>query len=146
MPIPVTPIKQPFITKNLTDHQIDQHSVLVATNPLSIMANSNHQQRVEFAELPKLPPPLAAHPIFQFLHEKVATIDAEILGATSRSRKLKVITQTAAVHLTCLKLAKAIAVEEEDRDQHHKKAWAKALIQIVDRARDVMAFFHISEL
>ena len=125
-----------FSFKTLSKHLNTAHSFL------SIMANSSLEQRVEFQELSKLPPPLAAHPTFQFLHDRVSAIDAEILGAKSRKRKLKIVTQTAAVHLTCLRVAKAIALTEENRDPQCKKAWTKALVKIVDRAQDVNATFH----
>ena len=72
-----------FSFKTLSKHLNTAHSYL------SIKANSSLKQRVEFQELSKLPPPLAAHTTFQFLHDRFSAIDAEILGAKSRKRKLK---------------------------------------------------------
>lgn len=101
------------------------------------MPKSEGQQSVEFATLPKLTAPLAAHPTFQLLYQKLLGIDADNHKAESRKRKLKIITRTAAVHLTCLKLAKSIAVAQENSDEQNKKTWTKALVRIVDRAQDV---------
>ena len=101
------------------------------------MPDAEVQQTVKYEKLPKLTAPLAAHTTFQFLFEKILGIDAAVHKAESRKQKLKTITRTAAVHLTCLKLAKAIAVAQEDCDAQNKKTWTKALVRIVDRAQDV---------
>ena len=107
----------------------------------SSMTGPDLQKPVEFAKLPKLLAPLAAHPVFQFLlHDKASSIDAEICAADSKKRKLKFITQTAGVHLTCLKLEKAIVVAE-DKNEQSEKVWTKTMVNILDRAQGVNPSF-----
>ena len=96
---------------------------------------------IEFQGFGPLPPQLANNSTFKFLHEKVAAIDAEVNLATSRKHKLKVVTQTAAVHLTCLKIAKAVAIAEEGKCDQDRKIWTKAMVKIADRAQDARFLF-----
>ena len=92
---------------------------------------------VLFKSLPELPPALKQHQRFLRLYSRLIAIDAEIGAATSKRARLRVVTQTSAVHLTCLKQAKRIAEEQEIVDRPNSRTWLKAIVVIAERATEV---------
>ena len=95
------------------------------------------QHPVDFPAFRSLPAALALQPEFAKLHEQITRIDLAISSAQSRKRKLKVVTETAAKHLTCLKHAKIIAIEQEKIDAQNARLWLKAVVAIAERATEV---------
>ena len=99
---------------------------------------------VEFRPFPVLKPPLTAHETFTQLYNRILAIDALIADAKSRKKKLKVVTQTSAVHLTCLKLAQRLAIEQEMMDIPNSALWTKVLIKIAARAQEVSSIHTVA--
>ena len=93
---------------------------------------------VLFKPLPDLPATLKQHQHFLKLYTRLNAIDAQIKNAASKRAKLRVVTQTSAVHLTCLRQAKRIAMEQESSDSVNSRTWLKAIVVIAERAKEVV--------
>ncbi|KAG7004532.1 hypothetical protein G7Y79_00024g054820 [Physcia stellaris] len=109
------------------------------------MTKKTSSRPVAFRPLPQLPAPLAAHAEIPQLYARVNAIDDEIQAAQSRKQKLKIIIRTSAVHLTSLKQAKRIAMEQEVLDGTNTSLWTKALVVVAARAQQVMDRENVKE-
>ena len=63
-------------------------------------------------------------------------IDDLIDQAVSRKAKLRVITQSAAMHIACLQIAHNKLVQGE-KQASERKAWTKAMVMVAERLKSV---------
>lgn len=101
------------------------------------MTRKRSGRPVDFKPLPQLPLQLEHNADLCMLYSKINSIVAKVKAAESCKRKLRIITQTAAVHYACFKLALIIIQAEESKGSIHQQLWQKALVAVVERADDV---------
>ena len=92
---------------------------------------------VLFKPLPHLSTPFQRHEDFFKLICNIMAIDHEIESAKTKKERLQRVVQTSATHLTSLKHAKRIAVEQEALDRSSARSWLKMVVAIAERAQDV---------
>ena len=92
---------------------------------------------VDFEPLPKLPLQLEDNPDLVMLHSKINSIVAQVKATKARKTKLRVITQNAAIHYACLKLALNITKGEGMKISPHAELWNRALLAVASRAQEV---------
>lgn len=111
-------------------------TVFSARKPYT-MARRKSGRSVDFKPLPQLPLQLEQNADLVILYAKINSVIAQVKAAESRKRKLRLITQTAAVHYTCLKLALNIVKAEESKISPYQQLWQKAFVAVAERADEV---------